>query len=548
MNSYPCGDYSYSLLEGGTARIVAWRGQEAELVIPAALDGLPVTEIGAMAFYNCGLEKVTIPDSVTSIDHRAFSRCKSLTSVILPASVAFIADGAFSKCSWLEQVTILGSKTSVSNLAFDRCNRVTLIAPRGSCAAQWASSKGNPEILSGKADEQHFRLVPRPRTRNKAKRTIERFVLPDGTVGVIYKAGIVCPDDVAHVVIPEGVTCIEAGVISHRKSLTHVTIPSSVTRIGKSAFRGCEGLTSVTLPDSVTHIGANAFRDCSGLHTITIPDSITAIEDSTFFGCRRLGNITLPSSLISIGNDAFHGCGEWDLRSVTIPSSVTRIGSGAFAQTALTSITIPDSVTEIGENPFGSCLESVIISSNHPCLAYQDNILYNKITGMLLHFIPKPDMAEYTIPAYITAIGNGAFRGRSSLQRIIIPDSVRSIGPIAFSFCQGLTRIFIPDSIQSIGYKAFFECRNLTGISIPDSVRSIGYDAFSSHSSTYEYKFKWYCDQKEWYEENRRKKFTIRNVVKDLPPVEGTLIPWDLEGYSVERYCSFHFHPYTYAD
>ena len=204
---------------------------------------------------------------------------------------------------------------------------------------------------------------------------------------------------------------------------------------------------------------------------------------------------------------------------------VARIGSGAFAQTALTSITIPDSVTEIGENPFGSCLESVIISSNHPCLAYQDNILYNKITGMLLHFIPKPDMAEYTIPAYITAIGNGAFRGKSSLQRIIIPDSV-----------------------QSIGHKAFFECRNLTGIFIPDNVRSIGYDAFSSHSSTYEYKFKWYCDQKEWYEENRRKKFTIRNVVKDLPPVEGTLIPWDLEGYSVERYCSFHFHPYTYAN
>ena len=101
--------------------------------------------------------------------------------------------------------------------------------------------------------------------------------------------------------------------------------------------------------------------------------------------------------------------------------------------------------------------------------------------------------------------------------------------------------------VARIGSGAFAQTA-LTSITIPDSVRSIGYDAFSSHSSTYEYKFKWYCDQKEWYEENRRKKLTIRNVVKDLPPVEGTLIPWDLEGYSVERYCSFHFHPYTYAD
>ena len=106
---------------------------------------------------------------------------------------------------------------------------------------------------------------------------------------------------------------------------------------------------------------------------------------------------------------------------------VTEIGAMAFYHCGLEKVTIPDSVKEIGENPFGSCLESVIISSNHPCLAYQDNILYNKITGMLLHFIPKPDMAEYTIPAYITAIGNGAFRGKSSLQRIIIPNSVHSI-------------------------------------------------------------------------------------------------------------------------
>ena len=96
--------------------------------------------------------------------------------------------------------------------------------------------------------------------------------------------------------------------------------------------------------------------------------------------------------------------------------------------------------------------------------------------------------ADVIIPATyktlpVTAIGNNAFDGYSSLKSVIIPDSVTSIGAYAFEDCSGLTNITIPDSVTSIGGCAFRYCTSLTNITIPDSVTSIESYAFFECSS-----------------------------------------------------------------
>lgn len=66
------------------------------LVIPATIEGQPVTSIGKSAFYNCAsLTSIMIPDSVTSIGERALWDLGSLTSISIPDGITSIGRDAF---------------------------------------------------------------------------------------------------------------------------------------------------------------------------------------------------------------------------------------------------------------------------------------------------------------------------------------------------------------------------------------------------------------------------------------------------------------------
>ena len=66
-----------------------------------------------------------------------------------------------------------------------------------------------------------------------------------------------------HVIIPDGVKCIESEAFSDCESISSVVVPDSVTTIGDWAFSGCKNLTSVRLPqnDSLV-IGDCVFLNC----------------------------------------------------------------------------------------------------------------------------------------------------------------------------------------------------------------------------------------------------------------------------------------------
>ncbi len=130
------------------------RKASGALIIPAAIEGKPVTSIGKWAFYECisltsitfgtnskltsvgakafarcmYLKSITIPDGVTSIGSFAFGQCTSLTSITIPNGVTSISSGAFFQCSSrLTNITIPDSVTSIESWAFKSCSSLTSI-------------------------------------------------------------------------------------------------------------------------------------------------------------------------------------------------------------------------------------------------------------------------------------------------------------------------------------------------------------------------------------------------------------------------------------
>ena len=369
-----------------------------------------VKVIGNVAFWDCILTNINIPNSVTTIGEGAFYGC-TLTNINIPNSVTTIGEGAFGWCDSLTSITIPSSV-------------VTII---GNPFCYWQGNLYNESKAFIYEDHVLF---------NKNK-----------TILIAYRA------KETSYTIPNNVTTIENGAFGRCNSLTSINIPNSVTMIGNWAFNLCKSLTSINISNSVTTIGEYAFSDCHSLTIITIPSSVVTIIGNPF--CRWHGNLyneskafiyedhvlfnknkttliayraketnyTIPDIVTTIGDHAFSDCKF--LTSINIPNSVTTIGEGAFYSCkSLTNINIPNSVTTIGEGAFGGC----------------------------------ESLTSINIPNSVTTIGEGAFGWCDSLTSITIPNSVTTIRKDAFCYCDSLTNINIPNSVTTIEDGAFYGC------------------------------------------------------------------------------------------
>lgn len=252
------GDYTYTLLEDGGARIIDYTGDAEALTVPAELDGHLVRQIGDRAFSACfSLTSVTLPKGLTAIGEDAFQRCESLASIALPEGLTAIGDNAFFSCG-LTSIALPDSLTSMGANPFLGCSSLTAID----------ISPDHPV-----------------------------FAQADGVLYEKASGTLVC--------YPEG------------KANNSFAVPEGTLSIGDDAFAGCFSLTAVAMPEGLTSIGEGAFVGCFFLRTIALPDSLMTIGDSAFVGCFALSAVALPEGLTSIGEGAFDGCS--DTLTLTVP-------------------------------------------------------------------------------------------------------------------------------------------------------------------------------------------------------------------------------------
>ena len=260
----------------------------------------------------------SIPESVTTIEKHAFSRCLSLTSLTIPNSINFIGKYAFSNCPLLTSLTIPNGVAEIKRNTFFNCTALTSVS------------------------------------------------LPDSITSIGARAFYKCKS-LPSLTLSAGVTSIEQDALYDCSSLTEILVDGANPNYSsaKGLLLNKSGTLMIlcpagksgnfTLPASVTTIGHHAFYNCALLTGVTLPDGVKTIKEYAFYLCTTLANVTLPDSLTSIERDAFDNCTL--LANITIPDSVTSIKRGTFSYcSSLTHITLPKSITSIDYAAFYYCI------------------------------------------------------------------------------------------------------------------------------------------------------------------------------------------------
>ena len=131
--SAKCGDNVYWTFENGTLTI-SGTGAVTELDGDWKWENLTtcVIESGVTSIWwilsGCEtLTSVSLPDTMTSIDDRAFAGCKKLKSITIPETVTEIGIDSFSGCSSLTSIIIPNNVKTVGRFAFCGCENLKTV-------------------------------------------------------------------------------------------------------------------------------------------------------------------------------------------------------------------------------------------------------------------------------------------------------------------------------------------------------------------------------------------------------------------------------------
>ena len=192
-------------------------------------------------------------------------------------------------------------------------------------------------------------------------------------------------------------------------------------------------IKTVTIENGVTNIGYRAFANCTSLTSISVPDSVQIIDECAFQGCHSLSKVDLGKGIKKIGKNAFDDC--FSLLNISVDES-----------------------------------------NQYYCAI--DGNMYSRDKRILEQYAIGKKNESFTIPTFVTTIGDRALADATNLTTVIIPDNVTEIEEWAFYLCKKLTTVSIGNGVLSIGDLAFYNCIAITSVKLGNNITSIGDNAF----------------------------------------------------------------------
>ncbi len=485
------------------------------LDIPASVESL-----GSDLFWESGIERLTIPETVKKVDSyifedcanlkevvfnaqiaelpgQTFSGCENLTSVILSDNITTIGSSAFYGCISLTEIKLPSQLKKIYNYAFQNSGIRSIEIPESVEAlggSGWSTPTVNTtthvfsdclELESVIVKSTLLTYIGAETFNNTPK--LAKVVLPNSITEIGSRAfkgsGLLSFDNsnitglgdevfadctaLVRVSLPSLLT-IGKGLFTNCALLSNVAISQNLKTMTQNIFSGCSALTTIELPAITETIEKNAFADCIALSEIVIPETVTSIGENAFAGCLKLAQVTFDgnSRLFTIANSAFENCEM--IKSFTIPESVTTIGDFAFRGTSISGeLFIPSKVESMGYNPFGSLgqIEVVIDSSNPFFSNNEQGAVY--MANVLIYY-PVSTIGSVTLPSGVE-IRPYAFYNCNLITKIELPNDITTITEACFAGMGGLQELVVPESVTKIAKNAFYKS-SIETLTLPSSV------------------------------------------------------------------------------
>ncbi len=338
--------------------------------IPASVE-----EITDSTFYSCGaLKSITVDGNSKhfSADENGILYSKDKTKLIcfpqllalneytLPDSVVTIGHHAFSQNGTIEKINFNSRLKSIGSQAFCGCKKLADISlPSGIEAIDHLAFSETAHFLD-KANWEDGVLYMGEYLIYTDHKLAGTYKIKDGTKLMAYGAFDYNPE-LEEIIIPASLKTISQSAFVNNGKLTKIEIPETVEKIEPYAFQNCSSLKRIAIPEGIKVIERGTFEGCTKLEEVVFPHGLTTIGEVAFEYCEAFEKIELPESVTTIGIYAFYYCRN--LKEIYIPDSVTYLGEKALSKTGIKSFTVPNGVTKIEPGLLSMCesLEEIVV-------------------------------------------------------------------------------------------------------------------------------------------------------------------------------------------
>lgn len=260
-------------------------------------------------------------------------------------------------------------------------------------------------------------------------------------------------DEVTAVVFEHNVTFIAEYAFNGFTHLTAVQFPTDSFVIGKYAFAGCTALEEVIIPAKVKYIRKNAFNG-AGLQNVYLlgEEPFEFLNyggwDVPFNACANLEHIYVPAGSLNAYQTYWAANADNE-------GYVQYFAEGAPAQIAVGEIVVDGDFTYTVVNVEDRTMS---VKANGNEYRFKDKIVYKgmvwNVTELAANAFANAQFDRYSIPSYITKIGDGAFSGCANLY--IVEASATNPAELGANVFDGLPAEFTINVVDELedAYKA----------------------------------------------------------------------------------------------